>query len=161
MVEISIRKATSIDAARLNQALEQLSMDLGDTHRAGTGDLVRHGFGDHPAFFALLAERESGVIEGALIASPLFSTSLGGAGLYVSDLWVSDMARGQGLGPRLLKAALDEAPSDWTIRFLKLAVHNHNTDARRFYERLGFHDLPDETVLSLEGVALENLRNPT
>ncbi|MCR9056479.1 MAG: GNAT family N-acetyltransferase [Rhodobacteraceae bacterium] len=154
---ISIRKATATDADPLNQALQQLSADLGETHRAGTKDLVTHGFGDNPAFFALVAERGN-VFEGVLIASPVFSTSLGGAGLYVSDLWVSRLARGQGLGPRLLQAALAEAPSAWCIRFLKLAVHNHNIEARRFYARLGFEDLPDETVLSLKGVALESLR---
>ncbi|WP_420413810.1 GNAT family N-acetyltransferase [Roseibium sp.] len=160
MNRIVIRKATAIDAGRLNEALAQLSADLGETHQADADDLVRHGFGETPAFFPLLAEQgESQALVGVLIASPVFSTSLGGAGLYVSDLWVSDHARGQGLGQRLLQAALAEAPSDWTIRFLKLAVHNHNTDARRFYERLGFKDLPDETVLALKGDALENLRN--
>lgn len=155
---ISIRKATAIDANRLNEALELLSADLGDPHRAGADDFVRHGFCENPAFFAMLAERDSGAVEGALIASPMFSTSLGGAGLYISDLWISGLMRGHGLGPRLLQAALAAAPANWTIRFLKLAVHNHNTNARRFYERLGFEKLPDETVLSLTGNALATLR---
>jgi ribosomal protein S18 acetylase RimI-like enzyme len=157
---VLIRKATASDAERLNTALENLSRDLGDSHFATADDLVRHGFGAVPAFFALVAgQHDNGALRGALIASPVFSTSLGGAGLYVSDLWVSDTARGQGLGPRLLQAAIAEAPADWTIRFLKLAVHNHNNAARRFYERLGFEDLPDETVLALKGDALETLRN--
>ncbi len=159
MTSISIRRAKKEDAERLHFALTQLSVDLGDKHRATADDLVRHGFGAAPAFMALLAEQNTeDALVGALIASPMFSTSLGGAGLYVSDLWVSEAVRGQRLGPRLLQAALTKAPADWTVRFLKLAVHNHNTDARRFYERLGFKDLPDETVLALKGDALESLR---
>lgn len=159
MKGLSIRKATVSDAERLNQALEKLSTDLGDKHRASAEDLVRHGFEDNPAFFALIAEKDaSSEVIGVLIASPMFSTSLGGAGLYVSDLWISKEARGNGLGKRLLGAAVTEASINWTIKFLKLAVHGHNAKARRFYQRPGFKDLPDETVLALKGDALETLR---
>jgi ribosomal protein S18 acetylase RimI-like enzyme len=159
MKGLSIRKATASDAERLNQALEKLSTDLGDKHRASAEDLVRHGFEENPAFFALIAEKDaSSEVIGALIASPMFSTSLGGAGLYVSDLWISKEARGNGLGKRLLGAAVTEASINWTVKFLKLTVHNHNAKARRFYERLGFRNLSDETVLALKGEALETLR---
>ncbi|GAB4518994.1 MAG: GNAT family N-acetyltransferase [Roseibium sp.] len=154
---ISITRTGREDTGRLHEALKRLSADLGDHHVASAEDLLRHGFSEPPAFFALLATR-SGETVGALLASPVFSTTRGGAGLYVSDLWVAEEARGAGLGTRLLAAALDLAPATWTVTFLKLAVYHDNSDARRFYERLGFVARTDETVLDLQGPALDNLR---
>ncbi|MCK7610846.1 GNAT family N-acetyltransferase [Roseibium sediminicola] len=157
MTEITIKQAERDDAARLHHALTRLSADMGDTHAASLDTLLRHGFSQTPAFFALLATRGEQTV-GALVASPVFSTTRGGAGLYVSDLWVAAEARGAGLGPRLLAAALDHAPESWTVTFLKLAVYHDNPDARRFYERLGFEPRQDETVFDLQGPALDNLR---
>jgi len=154
---ITIARAKREDTARLHAALSRLSADLGDDHAAGADDLLRHGFSEPPAYFALLATRKGETL-GALLASPVFSTTRGGAGLYVSDLWVAEEARGAGLGRRLLSAALDLAPDSWTVTFLKLAVYHDNPDAHRFYERLGFLPRRDETVLDLLGPALANLR---
>lgn len=158
MDTITIRRAGRGDADRLHGALKNLSEDLGDTHAAGVDDLVRHGFSQTPAFFALIATRKADTV-GALMASPVFSTARGGAGLYVSDLWVAEDTRGAGLGPRLLAAALDHAPASWTVTFLKLAVYHDNPAAGRFYERLGFEPRGGETVFDLSGPALTNLRN--
>lgn len=157
MAEIIIKRAEQGDAARLHQALIRLSADMGDTHAASLDTLLRHGFTRTPAFFALLALRGADTV-GTLVASPVFSTTRGGAGLYISDLWVAEETRGSGLGPRLLAAALDHAPESWTVTFLKLAVYHDNSDARRFYERLGFKPRRDEAVFDLQGPALDNLR---
>ncbi|MFC6658398.1 GNAT family N-acetyltransferase [Roseibium salinum] len=114
---------------------------------------------DSPAFFALVASRQGdGRTLGVLLASPVFSTTRGGAGLYVSDLWVAGEARGASLGERLLAAAPDHAPKSWTVTFLKLAVYQDNPRARGFYERLGFRPREGETVFDLEEPELQNLR---
>ncbi|ASP32059.1 GNAT family N-acetyltransferase [Labrenzia sp. VG12] len=157
MSDIRIRRAERGDADRLHFALSQLSRDMGDVHATSLDMLKQHGFGAAPTFFALLATRQE-ITVGALLASPIFSTTRGGAGLYVSDLWVAEQARGAGLGPRLLAAAPDLAPEDWTVTFLRLAVYHDNPDARRFYERLGFEARQEETVLDLKGEPLDNLR---
>jgi ribosomal protein S18 acetylase RimI-like enzyme len=160
MSGITIRRAERDDAERLHEALLQLSADMGDAHVAGLDDVIRHGFSEAPAFFALLAERNAdGRTLGVLQASPVFSTTRGGTGLYVSDLWVDGEARGEGLGRRLLAASLDLAPESWTPVFLKLAVYHDNPDARRFYERLGFTPREGETVFDLRAPALEKLRD--
>ncbi|WP_428675171.1 N-acetyltransferase family protein [Roseibium sp.] len=159
MSDIEIRRADAADAERLHAALCQLSTDLNDTHMASLDDMLRHGFSGEPAFFALLAIRKSDDrTVGALLASPVFSTTRGGAGLYVSDLWVDSHVRGAGLGQRLLAAAVDLAPENWSVTFVKLAVYHDNPDAQRFYERLGFKPRKDETVFDLMGPELENLR---
>lgn len=154
---IRIKRAELEDAGRLHFALTRLSADMGDMHAASLDCLTRHGFSQMPAFLGLLAIQDDLTV-GALIASPVFSTTRGGAGLYVSDLWVAEEARGAGLGPRLLASALDHAPESWTVTFVKLAVYHDNPAARRFYERLGFEPRQDETVLDLQGPALEKLR---
>ncbi|XHC10442.1 N-acetyltransferase [Labrenzia sp. ac12] len=160
MSNITIRRAERADAERLHAALLQLSADMGDTHVAGLDDVIRHGFSETPAFFALLAIRSSDDRTlGVLQASPVFSTTRGGTGLFVSDLWVDGEARGEGLGQRLLAASLNLAPDSWTPIFLKLAVYHDNPDARRFYERLGFAPREGETVFDLRAPALDKLRD--
>jgi len=157
--DISIRRAERADAEKLNAALMRLSEDIGDDHGASAQDLIRHGFGPSPAFHALLAERgDGGTVVGAIVCSPVFSTVRASAGLYVSDLWVARDARGSGLGKRLLSAALEAAPEDWTVGFIKLAVYDDNPSARAFYDRLGFSHDPNETYLTIAGAALKALK---
>ncbi|MGE0846247.1 MAG: N-acetyltransferase family protein [Flavobacteriaceae bacterium] len=157
MRTITIRRAQAADAGMLHEALAALSRDLGDAHRAGPDDLLRHGFGERPSFSAVLAEQDGRAI-GAAVFSPVFSTIRGGPGLYVSDLWVDSTIRGGGLGRRLLAAAAAEARRDWGAGFLRLAVYEDNARARAFYERLGFDAGKGEAVLTLEGDGLAALK---
>lgn len=157
MAEIAIRRADAVDMARLNEALRRLSDDIGDAH-AGTAELLEQaGFGDHPAFRALLAE-SGGEIVGAALYSPVFSTVRAGAGAYVSDLWIAPQARGRGLGRRLLAAVADDAVTVWDAVFLKLAVYDDNEGARAFYDRLGFAASSGETTMTLDNKGLAALR---
>jgi amino-acid N-acetyltransferase len=58
----------------------------------------------------------------------------------IKSLAVADEMRGRGIGTKLVKATLDEA------RRLKLARVFALTREERFFERLGFHDVPKETL---------------
>lgn len=136
-MDLVFRIAEQADAAALNRALQRLSDDLGDRHRARPADLERAGWGAAPTFRAVLAER-AGEIVGVALYSPLFSTTRGGAGLYVSDLWTAPQLRGQRIASRLLGAALADGRQLWDARFLKLSVYDTSTRARRFYDHLGF-----------------------
>lgn len=156
MAGIAIRPADVGDVARLNQALTRLSEEIGDHHRAGEAEILRHGFGADAAFRAEIAERGAAVV-GAVLFSPVFSTTRGTAGLYVSDLWVAEDVRGAGLARRLLRAANSTAAAAWGAGFLRLAVYDDNAAARAFYQRLGFRESARETLLILEGAALEAL----
>ena len=93
------------------------------------------------------------VAVGALLASPLFSTTRGGAGLFVSDLWVDAGLRGTGLGQRLLACALRE----WEPAFVKLSVYDGNESAQGFYASAGFA-AQDDTNMILHGAALDRLK---
>ncbi|WP_425087221.1 GNAT family N-acetyltransferase [Stappia sp.] len=158
---ISIRQASEADARRFNDALARLSSDLGDPHGTQPEDLLRHGFGTLPIFSGLLAETEDSAVVGALLSSPMFSTVSGAAGLYVSDLWVCETMRGRGLGRRLLAAAIEMAPADWNVRFLKLAVYDVTPRARAFYDRLGFAATTGETVMRLDHIHFDRLTDET
>lgn len=148
MTDVTLRIAVEADAPRLHAALERLSADLGDTHGADLGTLRRAGWGESPAFRAVLAERGDSVT-GVALYSPCFSTVRGGAGIYVSDLWVAPEGRGQRLGRRLLAAAWKDAKAVWAARFVKLGVYTHSDGARRFYDRLGFAPIADQTDMVL------------
>jgi ribosomal protein S18 acetylase RimI-like enzyme len=158
MDTIAIRQAGADDAERLNTALRHLSTAIGDEHCADPDMLRQAGFGANPAFRALLAEAGREVV-GAALYSPVFSTVRAGAGVYVSDLWVSEKTRGKGLGRKLLQAVTDDAATVWKARFLKLVVYDDNPDARAFYDRLGFSASQGETILTLDETGLTALKN--
>ncbi|MDN5789215.1 GNAT family N-acetyltransferase [Pseudorhodobacter sp.] len=145
---MQIHTVSTADIPMLHQLLAQLSHDLGDTHAASLDALTAAA----PNWRGLLA-MEGQMPMGALLASPLFSTTRGGTGLYISDLWIAEAGRGQGLGARLLAAALRE----WQPVFVKLSVYTGNARAKEFYTRCGFAH-QDETNMILHGAALDHLK---
>ncbi len=153
MTAITIRPAEAADAARLNAALRHLSTGMGDTHRTKDSDLAAAAFRDVPSCYAMLAEKGAAVV-GAAVYSPLYSTTRGMAGAYVSDLWVDDVIRGQRLGALLLGAVRDRAKAQWDAGFLRLAVYADNPRAVAFYTRLGFSTSPGDIYMTLVGHAL-------
>ena len=54
---------------------------------------------------------------------------------YITNLWVHDSTRGQGLGSRLLRAAERHAKTRGCVVML---LSSHSFQAPAFYERLGF-----------------------
>jgi ribosomal protein S18 acetylase RimI-like enzyme len=138
--------------------LRALSRDLGDEHRISDTTLAAACAADGVAL-ALLAWRDGKVI-GALLSSPVMSTTQGGPGLYVSDLWVSPDMRGEGLGRRLLREAATVAAGRWGALFLRLTVYEGNEAARRMYARCGFTERPSERIAILHGSAWDRLVSP-
>ncbi len=149
MTKVHFRIAERHDAGRLNAALAALSADLGDVYRASEAGLIAAGWGAHPAFRALLAEVD-GVLVGAALYSPVYSTSRGCVVVYVSDLWIASTQRGAGLGRQMLSAVLRDATQVWSVRWMKLTVYDTSPAARRFYDRLGFHPAHGSTEIYLD-----------
>jgi ribosomal protein S18 acetylase RimI-like enzyme len=83
-----------------------------------------------------VAEDETGIL-GACLALLTYSTWRDAKGLYVVDLFVDGRARNGGVGVKLLREAARRGRARGA-RFIKLEVDRTNTDAERFYERLGF-----------------------
>ena len=144
------------DIVDLSHALEALSAHMGDSHHATEDALSLACLGVPPACHGLLA-RDGETVIGAALVSPVFSTTFGAAGAYVSDLWVGDVARGQGLGRALLRAAAEFASEEWQACFLKLTVYAENTAARAFYDRLGFDMAERDLTCLLAAKAFDDL----
>ncbi|MEM6355076.1 MAG: N-acetyltransferase [Pseudomonadota bacterium] len=156
--DIRFREAVAEDADRLDRALAALSEHLGDGYLATPDLLRRTGLGGGIVFTAIIAEADNRIV-GLALASPVLSTMRGGAGAYVSDLWVDDGIRGSGLGARLLAETARICGARWGAMFLKLSVYGDNLDARAFYERLGFEPAERESSMTLASEALAALRN--
>lgn len=150
MAAPEIRFAGPTDMALLNLALERLSDELGDYYAANAKSLAAACHGPHPGCHGFLAI-ENGAPVGAALASPVFSSTRGTLGVYVSDLWVATALRGQGLGRRLLREAASFGSRRWSADFLKLTVYANNVKARAFYEKLGFHPAQQDRILVLAG----------
>ncbi|MGC9417869.1 MAG: GNAT family N-acetyltransferase [Rhodovulum sp.] len=154
---VTIRRASKADLGQLDAGLRQLSADLADPHRARISDLEKVLTGPAPLAHAVIAETDND-LAGLAMFSPIFSTMRGSAGLYVSDLWVSGAARGQGLGQRVLAAAAEEAGQLWDARFLRLVVYYDNPAAQRFYRRLGLAADGNEILMTLDASGLDALK---
>jgi ribosomal protein S18 acetylase RimI-like enzyme len=153
-MSVEIHTVTPETLPAFHAGLRHLSYHLGDAHHAGADALTAALFGPHPFALGLMASDGTG----ALLAMPVFSTIHGGPGLYVSDLWVAEAARGSGMGRRLLSAALNQTL--WGApRFLKLTVYEDNPSARAVYDRLGFQSQDADTAMLLEGARLTSLKD--
>ena len=95
MTKIVISPVTEGEIHQLDVALRALSSEMGDRHVATVATLKAAFAQEHQAFHALLASRASEVV-GVIVWTPVFSTTRGGGGLFVSDLWVASTSQGAG-----------------------------------------------------------------
>jgi GNAT superfamily N-acetyltransferase len=87
-----------------------------------------------------------------------FSTWEGVTGVYLEDLFVSEAARGSGLGRSLL-AALARIVQHHGWRRLEWAVLRWNTPSIEFYDAIGGRPLDDWLTYRLDGESLDLLAN--
>ncbi len=155
-MSVHIRPAKAEDLEDVMLGLQSLAADLGDAFNASAAQVKNALFGPHPIVRAQLAYHGAALV-GLAYYAPMFSTLLGTAGCYVSDLWSHKTARGQGLGVQLLAAVQADAAATWNGGFIKLAAYRDNAAALAFYRKLGFEVLADEHALRLSGAALRAL----
>ncbi len=131
--------------------LQRLSDHDGGSYAVGPASALAGAlFAPNPLLHALIAE--AAAPQGMIFYFPEFSTHRGQPGLHVQDLWIEPGARGQGLGRRLLAAAM--ARQDWGARYITLSVTPENTDAVAFYTRLGFTFRGYQAIILTEPEAL-------
>lgn len=150
---IRYRPATSADVPVLRRLLQALSDHDGGPEVASEASLIQAGFGPRPLFHAILAEDETQTL-GMILYFPEFSTHRGQAGLYVQDIYVTEAARGLGVGTGLLAAAMRQ--QDWGAAYLTLGVDPANATARRYYANRGFRPRGYDFII-LDGTGLEAL----
>ncbi len=135
--ELTIRPATAADVPTLMQLIRALAEFEGGLDQLETNEaiLLRDGFqSDPPRFKALVAE-QAGRPVGMALCCFHYSTWRGHR-LYLEDLMVLPEARGQGVGGRLLEAVRQLALAEGCTGVM-WQVLDWNTNAIRFYERLG------------------------
>jgi len=145
---VTIRTAVTEDAPALDAVLRHLSRELEDPHNVDSGIIASAAFGANPVFHAVVAD-DGAAIAGFAFVSPVFSSVRGGAGAFISDLWVEPDWRGTGMGRRLLATAAALGTERWHARFLKLSVYDRSPESQAFYARLGFVAASYQNVLYL------------
>ncbi len=149
MGEITVRLAEKRDVEAVYGLVVELARARGMMEKvvSSAADIARDGFGDDPAFEALLAEIDGKAV-GLCLFFGSYSTWRGKRGIYVQDLCVAEDARGLGVGDRMLAevAALGQARG---CAYLRLSVDDDNEKAQRFYQRSGLrHSLPERIYVA-------------
>ena len=147
----TIRRASEADAGTIHGLVVELAAAIGRTGKVASRveDIRDQGFGADPAFEALIAERDGAAV-GLCLFFESFSTWDGRRGVYVQDIYVSEAARGLGLGRRLLAeaAAISRARGG---SYLRLSVEAENDKAQAFYRRIGLAWSRDERIYQARG----------
>lgn len=123
-----------------------------------------HLFGEKPVVEAFVAEVSEGSVpegESRVVAFALFftnySTFLAQPGLYLEDLYVKPAFRGAGIGEALLTRLARLAVERDCGRF-EWSVLDWNTNAIRFYERMGATVMPEWRICRVAGEALQRFK---
>jgi GNAT superfamily N-acetyltransferase len=109
-------------------------------------------FGDSPALFGSVAEREGRVV-GMALWFLNYSTWRGTHGIHLEDLYVQPQHRGTGLGRELLRTLADTCVARGYDR-LEWSVLDWNTPSIDFYRAAGAVPMDEWTVFRLTDDAL-------
>ncbi len=165
-MDIRIRRAEASDVPRMMELVKELALfeKAPEAVTVTEQEMLDAGFGPQPVWLGWVAEmrsedrrmsgsedavaREGGPsdplivsfsdrILGLAICYTRYSTWRGRA-LYLEDIVVTEAARGQGIGDRLIRTCIAYAAEHGYNR-MRWQVLDWNTDAMRFYERFGAH----------------------
>lgn len=162
----TLRAAELRDVAPIVALIRELAAFEKLTHllQVTPEKLRPHLFGEKPVVEAMVAELpEAAVPEGEsrVVAFALFftnySTFLAQPGLYLEDLYVKPAHRGAGIGEALLTRLARLALERDCGRF-EWSVLDWNTNAIRFYERMGATVMPDWRTCRVAGDALQRFK---
>ncbi|MBT1158952.1 GNAT family N-acetyltransferase [Aminobacter anthyllidis] len=158
---VTIRPATSDDAPLLMRAIIGLAAHVGEADGVACteDDLRRFGFGENPAFEAVIAAVD-GTFAGMCLFFPVFSTWYGRPGVFVQDLFVDRQFRSLGIGERLLRHVAGLCRDKGGV-YMRLAVDDDNARAHPFYTRLGFAWTSDQRSYIASGQTFAALSETT
>lgn len=153
---LQIRLAEPGDVPTILSLIRELAVfeDLLDEVKISEEDLLRDGFGEPRYFECLLAELSGEAVSYALFFTN-YSTFEGRPGIYLEDIYVSERARGAGVGKRMIRH-LATIAIEREFKRLDLSVLHWNP-ARAFYDKLGFAHLSDWLPYRVDGDRLAAL----
>ncbi len=151
----NVRTATAADAPEVVRLAQSLSIaDGGRPSRLTEESYRRDGFGDNPAFSALVAEID-GRIVGYALYFPGYDTDRATRGVYLSDLYVDQAWRRRGVGRALMSATANACKSlggEWMF----WSVLKRNKNARKFYKTMA-PELSDVVLCAALGESFRRL----
>lgn len=158
MTAPALRRATPADApAILAMSIELYALE----HRAYDPATARAALdrllAEPPLGFAIVVEDPSGALAGYAICTLGFDLEFGGHDAFLTEVFVADEARGQGLGRALLDAVLAEARAS-EIAAVHLLVRPDNPRAIELYESRGF--VRDDAVVLTKRLTPGRLDRP-
>ncbi len=120
--------------------------------------LLEQGFKLQPPNFYVLVAEQNSSIQGVLVYFFLPYTASAKPMLFIKELFISDGARGQGVGKALMQKASKIALEKGCVG-MKWTVASWNEPAKKFYAGLGAAANPVWIEHTLTGEALEKLGN--
>lgn len=134
---LSIRPVTAADLPQLHHMICALAAHHGDVPDISPTHLARDAIGAAAWFHVLVAEADTGCLQGYAALNPVGQLILGARGLDLHHLFVRESHRGMGVGSALL-AACRVLASEKECAFLTVGSHPDNRKAAAFYETHGF-----------------------
>ncbi|UTJ07552.1 GNAT family N-acetyltransferase [Arcobacter roscoffensis] len=155
-MSVIIRDAVSSDAQTILDFIIELAVYEKAEHEVKTNvEQTREAiFGDNSTVKALICE-ENGVAIGYAVYFYNYSTWLGKKGIYLEDLYITELKRGNGAGKKMLKHLAKKALNEKCGRF-EWSCLDWNTPSREFYESLGAKSQDEWIGYRLEGKTLED-----
>ena len=155
-IPVTVRKARPDDCAIMFDMIRALAtyQGVGDRVHSSVATLQKDGFGPTPRFEALIAER-SGAHVGLAIFQPHYSSWEGATLLQITDMFVSESARGTGVGFRLALEVGRIARDRGCIGLQLNMVHAN--PSRSSLDRMGFEHQDDLLHYRLDAAGLRKL----
>lgn len=151
----SVRPARREDADAIAAMARALSLsDGGRPSRFSAEAFLRDGFGDLPAFYAVVAERD-GTLAGYAVYYWGYDTDSATRGVYLADLYVHEEHRRCGVGTALM-AGVSRCVRDQDGRWIFWSVLKRNKAARRFYRHLA-PELKDVAICAAFGSGFDRI----
>lgn len=137
---VRIRDVSEADLPGLAAMVAALAADHGEVSQLGIAALARDVLGPQPWLSVLVAEGVAGLLGYAALC-PRAQLQLGLRGMDLHHLYVAPVARGKGLGRRLIAAAAERARARG-CGFLTVATASGNWHAQTVYRACGFEPVP-------------------
>ncbi len=153
-MQVIIRKANKTDMKAVLSLINDLAIFEKEPEMVEVTEnqLIKDGFGEHPAFEALLAEVDGKVV-GMALYYERYSTWKGKT-IHLEDLIIKDSYRNQGLGTQLYNEVLKTAKARGYKR-VEWNVLDWNKVAIDFYASTGAKILEDWRVVQMDEGGLE------
>ncbi len=157
--KIIIRDGIKEDIPSVFELIKELAAFENATHEIenSVAQLITDGFGENPLYGLLVAESGNQLL-GISLYYFRYSTWKGKR-LYLEDLFISENARGQGIGSKLFEATMKIA-INLNCNGMTWAVLNWNEPALKFYEKYKAVFDKEWTLTNLaKGQIEQNLRH--